>query len=177
MGLKPFEVAAECAMAGLPTGMDIARVSEELEKARRRAPGIVRATVQAPAVFRDRAYVLDSRFVVWADDGDGAVEAVGNLLHGASITHRNMHLSGRALAEADVPRPGGAARAPREAVPARARSSSRSSAKGKVKARASKPARKASKSRASARPGARGRSARGRTARGPREPAAARRKR
>lgn len=157
MGLKPFEVTAECAMAGLPTGTDIARVSEKLEKARRRASGIVRATVQAPAVFRDRTYVLDSRFVVWADDGDGAVKAVGNLLQGASITHRNMHLSGRALAEADVPRPGGAARAPREAVPARARSSSRSSAKEKVKARAPKPAR--------------------RTARGSRKPAAARRKR
>jgi len=105
MSEKLFEVAGECAMSGLPTGVEIERVGVQLEQARRRTPAVVRTVVQGPAAFKDRAYVLESRFVVWADDGDRAVTAVGSLLEGAKIPYRGLHLSGRALTDADAPRP------------------------------------------------------------------------
>lgn len=115
MGQKLFEVAGECAMLGLPTGRDIARVGERLEQARRRAPQVVRTAVQGPAAFKDRAYVLEGRFVVWADDGERAVTAIGTLLDGAKISYRSLHLSGRALTDADAPRPKAAASPPKSA--------------------------------------------------------------
>ncbi len=135
MGQKPFEVAAEVAMPGLPAGTDIERVSEQLEHARRRSREVVRTAVQTPAMFKDRSYVLETRFVVWAEDGEQAVEAVGVLLEGARIPHRSMHLSGRALGEADTPRP--------SAAPASARPQRPAPAKGKGQARVAKPARAA----------------------------------
>jgi hypothetical protein len=173
MGQKPFEVAAECAMPGLPAGADIERVSEQLEHARRRSPGVVRTAVQAPVMFKDRAYVLETRFVVWAEDGEQAVQTVWNMLDGAKIPHRSIYLSGRALAEADAPRP---AVAP-TAAPARARPSRPAPAKGRGKARAAKPARARQRSGARTRTAPSRKPARGRNARGPKQPAGRRRRR
>ncbi|MGQ0551373.1 MAG: hypothetical protein ACT4PY_17070 [Armatimonadota bacterium] len=134
MGQKLFEVAGECPMPGLPTGGDIARVGERLEQARRRAPQVVRTAVQGPAAFKDRVYVLEGRFVVWADDGERAVTAIGTLLDGAKISYRSLHLSGRALTDADAPRPKAAASPPKSAPsrkPAAARGTA--AARGKKK--------------------------------------------
>jgi hypothetical protein len=150
MDQKLFEVAAECAMQGLPSGGDIERVAGRLEQGRHRAPGIVRAAVQGPAAFKDRTYVLESRFVVRAQDGEGALRAVEHLLDGANITHRGLHLSGRALSEADAPpaleaprtsREGRArpARTPRKATPKRA--PARAARAAKQPRRAKAPAR------------------------------------
>lgn len=107
MSPKPFEVAGEFAMPGLPSGGDIERVGERLEQARRRTPHVVRTALQGPAAFKDRAYVLAGRFVVWADDGERAVTAIGSLLETARIPYRSLYLSGRALTDADAPRPSG----------------------------------------------------------------------
>jgi hypothetical protein len=102
---KPFEVVAECAMAGFPTSADMTRVAERIERARRRSAAIARAAVQTPAVYKDRAYTLVTRFLVWATDGPRAMDTVGDLLQGAGIHCRGMHLSGRALVAADLQRP------------------------------------------------------------------------
>jgi len=99
---KAFEVVAECAMAGLPTGADVNRVMERIERARRRNAAIAHVSVQSPAVYKDRAYTLITRFLVWAGDGPRAMDAVGSLLQGAGIHSRGMHLSGRALVDADL---------------------------------------------------------------------------
>ncbi len=151
MSQKLFEVAGECAMPGLPTGGDIERVGERLEQARRRAPQIVRTALQGPAAFKDRSYVLEGRFVVWADDGERAVVAIGNLLDGAKIPYRSLHLSGRALTDADAPRPSGR---PASAAPAPARRTAARPKKKAVAARSKKksaPARPKKKAAARAR--------------------------
>ncbi|MDR7555923.1 MAG: hypothetical protein QN157_09975 [Armatimonadota bacterium] len=102
---RPFEVIAEIALQGLPTSGDIARVGEEVERARQATPAVVRATVVPPARFRDGTYCLETRCAVWAADGAAAVAAVERLLRGAGLTTRTVHLSGRALTAADVPPP------------------------------------------------------------------------
>lgn len=146
MNQKPFEVAGECAMPGLPSGGDIERVGERLEQARRRSPQVVRMAVQGPAAFKDRAYVLEGRFVVWADDGERAVTAIGSLLDGAKIPYRSLHLSGRALTDADAPRPKGAAARGAPPSPARGGRKARAprrAASGAVRAKKSPPRRQA----------------------------------
>lgn len=102
---KPFEIIAECMMESLPASADVASLSERIEAERRKHPGVVRAAVQTPAIFRDRGYVLETRFLVWADDGAAAERMVENLVKASGVTCRGVHLSGRALAEADVPKP------------------------------------------------------------------------
>ena len=124
MSPKPFEVAGECAMPGLPTGGDIEQVGDRLEQARRRTPHVVRTALQGPAAFKDRVYVLEGRFVVWADDGERAVMAIGSLLDGAKIPYRSLHLSGRSLTDADAPQPSGTQASARPA-PARVRAARR----------------------------------------------------
>ncbi len=141
MSQKLFEVAVECAMPGLPTGGDIERVGERLEAARRRAADIVRTALQGPAAFKDRSYVLEGRFVVWADDGERAVTAVGTLLDGAKIPYRGLHLSGRALTDADAPRPraGAVGRPPAgSGSPSTARGTGKARARARVSAKAAR---------------------------------------
>ncbi|MDR7534605.1 MAG: hypothetical protein QN162_14885, partial [Armatimonadota bacterium] len=123
---KPFEVVAEIALQGLPTSSDIARIDDAVERARRSAPAVVRATLSPPARFRDGGYCLEARFVAWAADGPAAQAAVEALLRAAGVTARTVYLSGRALAAADVPPPAapagagaGRAAARRPAAPAR----------------------------------------------------------
>jgi hypothetical protein len=99
---KAFEVVAECALAGLPSSTDISRVTERIERARRRRGEVARATVQTPAVYRDRAYTLMARFLVRAGDGPGALDTVGALLQDAGVQCRGMHLSGRVVAGAEL---------------------------------------------------------------------------
>ena len=133
--MKPFEVVAQLSLVGLPTSADVAQVSERLEKARRKTPAVVRATVQTPALFREGSYVLETRLVVWAADGQTAMGAVEGLLDAAAVRYRGMHLSGRALTEADVPRPAPA----RPVKAARARGAA---PKASAKARAATTARR-----------------------------------
>jgi len=102
---KPFEVIAECVMESLPASADVVNLSERIEAERRKHPGIVRATVQTPAIFRDRKYVLETRCLVWADDGASAERMVQTLVAACGVACRGVYQSGRALAEADVPRP------------------------------------------------------------------------
>jgi len=70
---KPFEILAECEMPAFPTGADIARVMDQIESARRSRPEVVRTTVNPPAIYRERRYVLPTRLVVWAEDAAGAL--------------------------------------------------------------------------------------------------------
>lgn len=171
MGQKPFEVAVGCAMPGLPTGGDIERIGERLDQARRRAPEVVRTAVSGPAAFKDRAYVLESRFVVWADDGERAVTTVGTLLDGAKIAYSGLRLSGRALTDADAPRPsaGAAGHPPASGTRVGTPRPSGAKAAGKVRApkRASTGAARAKKAPPRRRAAARGK----------RKPARPRRKR
>lgn len=144
MSERLFEVAGECAMSGLPTGGDIERVGERLEQARRGAPQVVRTALQGPAAFKDRSYVLEGRFVVWADDGERAVVVVGNLLDGAKIPYRSLRLSGRALTDADAPRPSGR----RSSAPPARKTAARpkvkaAGARSKKKSAAARPKKKA----------------------------------
>lgn len=103
MAPKPFEIVAECQMVGLPTGADIGRIREQIEGARRSWPAIVRAAVNPPAIYRDMQYVLPTRFVVWAEDGARATQAVEELMKGAGVSCGTVLPSGKALTEADVP--------------------------------------------------------------------------
>ena len=105
MTRKPFEIVAECVMAGLPTGADIGRIREQIETARRSKPEVVRAAVNPPAIHRDTHYVLQTRFVVWAEDNARAVQVVEALMRDAEVSYQSVFPSGRALAEADVPPP------------------------------------------------------------------------
>lgn len=109
---KPFEVVAEITLQGLPTSSDIARIGEDVERARRDVPAVVRATLSPPARFRDGSYCLEARFAAWAADGPAAQAAVQAVLRGAGVTARTVYLSGRALAAADVPPPAAEADAP-----------------------------------------------------------------
>jgi hypothetical protein len=102
---RPFEVVAEIALQGLPTSGDIARIGDQVERARQGAPAVVRATLTPPARFRDGSYCLETRCAVWAADGAAAVAAVEELLRQAGLTARSVHLSGRALTPAEVPPP------------------------------------------------------------------------
>ena len=105
MTRKPFEIVAECLMAGLPTGADIGRIREQIETARRSKPEVVRAAVNPPAIHRDIQYVLQTRFVVWAEDNARAVQVVEGLMLDAGVSYQSVLPSGRAMAEADVPPP------------------------------------------------------------------------
>jgi hypothetical protein len=105
---KPFEIIAECMMESLPASADVVSLSERIEAERRKHPGVVRATVQTPAVFRDRGYVLETRFLVWADDGPAAQRVVEDLVAACGVACRGVHLSGRALTETDAPKPAAA---------------------------------------------------------------------
>ena len=105
MTRKPFEIVAECLMAGLPTGADIGRIREQIETARRSRHEVVRAAVNPPAIHRDIQYVLQTRFVVWAEDNARAVEVVEGLMLDAGVSYLSVLPSGRAMAEADVPPP------------------------------------------------------------------------
>ena len=105
MTRKPFEIIAECVMAGLPTGADIGRIREQIETARRSKPEVVRAAVNPPAIHRDIQYVLQTRFVVWAEDNARAVQVVEGLMLDAGVSYQSVLPSGRAMAEADVPPP------------------------------------------------------------------------
>jgi len=103
MTRKPFEIVAECVMAGLPTGADIGRIREQIETARRSKPEVVRAAVNPPAIHRDTQYVLQTRFVVWAEENARAVQVVEALMKDAGVSYQSVFPSGRALAEAEVP--------------------------------------------------------------------------
>jgi hypothetical protein len=146
---RPFEIVAECEMAGFPSGVDVDRIRERIQEAQRSWPAIVRAAVNPPAVFKDRRYVLQARFVVWAEDGSAATQAVEGLLAGAEVRWRTVLPSGRALTEAEAPPPAeetaGQARADRPAraaVSARAAGPARA-AKRAAGSRAARPARTA----------------------------------
>ncbi len=103
MDRRPFEIVADCTMAGLPTGADIGRIREQIETARRSRPEVVRAAVNPPAIYRGTQYVLQTRFVVWAEDNALAIHAVEGLMQDAGVPCRSVLPSGRALSEADVP--------------------------------------------------------------------------
>lgn len=105
MAQKPYEVIAKCVMVGLPGSSDIALLGERLSKSRSHAPGMVLAAPRPPAVFRDGGYVLETRFVAWADDGTGALLTAERVLQAAKVVCSELYLSGRALSEADAPRP------------------------------------------------------------------------
>lgn len=115
---RPFEIVAECVMSGLPDSADIARFGARLEQLHRQEPAVVRATIHPPARFRDRGYVLEARFLVWGEDGDAATGTIERLLQQAEIPCRGVHLSGRAITEADVPPPGGRPAASARSAPA-----------------------------------------------------------
>jgi hypothetical protein len=158
---KPFEIVAECGMVGFPVASDIERISAEIEKARRGIPGIVRAAVVPPAIYREKQYVLQARFLVWANDGADASRAVEGLLDAAAIPCQAVAPTGRALGPRDVPpapsmRAAAGGKAAAHAGATRAGAASRKSAKkpaarkpapkkARSKARAAKPARKAAR--------------------------------
>ena len=140
MSEKAFEVVAECAMAGFPTGADVSRLMERIERARRRNAAIARASVQSPAVYKDRAYTLITRFLVWAGDGPQAMDAVGSLLQGSAIHCRGMHLSGRALVDADL-------RSSAADAPAAGARAARSNRRPAARKRAAHPAARAARAK------------------------------
>ena len=117
MAAKPYEVIAQCTIVGLPSASDIVAVGERLEKARRQADGVVRAVPQPPAVFRDGGYVVEARIVAWADNGEAALRAAERLFETAHVLCAELYLSGRALSEADAPRPTAARKAAPPAKP------------------------------------------------------------
>jgi hypothetical protein len=92
-------------MAGFPSGVEIERVGQVIDQARSAKPEVVRATIAPPAIYRDGRYVLDARFIVWADDPAGATGLVEDLLAGAGIACRLVVPSGRSLGDTEVPRP------------------------------------------------------------------------
>jgi len=102
---KAFEIIAECEVAAFPTTVDISKLGDQIEAARRARPEIVRATVKPPATYREKQYRLPAGFVVWAKDVDDAMQTVEGLLKKAGVPCRIVLPSGRALAEADLPLP------------------------------------------------------------------------
>jgi hypothetical protein len=145
---KPFEIVAECGMVGFPVASDIERISAEIEKARRGIPGIVRAAVVPPAIYREKQYVLQARFLVWANDGADASRAVEGLLDAAAIPCQAVVPTGRALGSRDVP-PAPSMRAPaggKGAAHAGATRAGAASRKAAKKPAAKKPAPKRAKS-------------------------------
>lgn len=123
MARRPIEIVAECEMTGFPGAADIERLTARIEQFRRSRPEVVRAAVSSPAVYRDRHYALDTRFLVWAEDGAGAVGVVEDLLKAAGIPCRTVVPSGRAITEAEAPPPANptrkAAKTAKAALPAR----------------------------------------------------------
>ena len=113
MELRPFELVAACELASLPTSRDIAELTARLERARAGVPAVVSATPQPPAIYRNLAYVLESRFVAWANTAEDAAGMVKGLMDSAGVLCRSVYLSGRALAPTDVPRPEAPAPQPR----------------------------------------------------------------
>jgi len=102
---KPFEILAECEMPAFPTGADIARVMDQIESARRSRPEVVRTTVNPPAIYRERRYVLPTRLVVWAEDAAGALRAAAEVLANAGLLCRTILPSSRAVGDAEAPPP------------------------------------------------------------------------
>lgn len=142
MNRKPFEIAAECEMAGFPTGADIARLGEHIETARRSRPDVVQATMNPPAVYRERRYVLQTRFVVWAEDGARAIRTVEGLLKDARVPCRTVHPSGRALTGTEVPPRPEPAEPRRAAASPRAPAARRRPQKRKPRASSPRPGRR-----------------------------------
>src|SRR5574341_2252986 len=105
MDRRPFEIVAECMIARFPTGADIGQIREQIESARASRPEVVRAAVNPPAIYRGTQYVLQTRFVAWAEDNAGAIQAVEGLMQDAGVPCRSVLPSGRALSDADVPPP------------------------------------------------------------------------
>jgi hypothetical protein len=162
---RPYEIMAECELFGFPTAADVARVGESLDRGRRAHAQVVRATVLPPAAFRDGRYVLQARFLVWADHARGATKAVEDVIAAAGLASRLVLPTGRALSDAEVPsapaadrveaaRPG-AGGPGRRATPRRAAGSVRGKGKGgTAKRRTAKPRRKANpKPRSGSKPG------------------------
>ncbi|MDQ7820727.1 MAG: hypothetical protein QN173_06740 [Armatimonadota bacterium] len=102
MARRPYEVVAECELAGLPTDGETARLRQQIEDARRDHPSVVRATLHPPAICRHGRYLLQAKFAVWADDSAAATAAVERLLRQAGI-RAQAYPSGRALTDTDVP--------------------------------------------------------------------------
>jgi hypothetical protein len=100
---RPYEIMADCELAGFPTSGDVGRVGESLERARRAHTQVVRATVVPPAAFRDGRYILQTRFLVWAEDASAATRAVERVLAEAGLSSRVVLPTGRALSETDLP--------------------------------------------------------------------------
>ncbi|MDI6772828.1 MAG: hypothetical protein QME77_09620 [bacterium] len=140
--LKPYEVVAQCEIAAFPTAADVERMAAGIEKTRGSRPEVVRGAVAPPAIYRDRRYILDGRFVVWAADAQAACRAVEGLLNAAGIVCRSAIPSGRALAAMDVPQPRAAkARPPKRASrPARAAKPARAGRRASLKTRTPKNA-------------------------------------
>jgi hypothetical protein len=92
-------------MAGFPTSADIERMSEQIEKARHAHPSVVQTTIVPPAIFREGRYVLQTRFVVWAEGGMDAARALEALIQNAGVRCRTVFPSGRALVATGVPSP------------------------------------------------------------------------
>jgi hypothetical protein len=135
MARKPFEIAAECTMPGFPTGADVTRVSEQIETARRARPDVVRATVNPPAIYRDRSYVLQTKFIVWADDASRALQAAKDLLADTGLPCRAVLPSSRALLEGEAAPPPVPAPPGRSKAAGRRRTAKRGSRTSTVKAR------------------------------------------
>jgi hypothetical protein len=133
--LKPFEIVVQCEIARFPSAVDIERMAAAIEESRGTHHEIVRGTVVPPAVYRDRRYILDGRFLVWAADSAAASASVENLLRAAGITCRSAIPSGRALSAADVPQP----RAAKPSAPARTAAPRRGTARGARPAKARPP--------------------------------------
>jgi hypothetical protein len=102
MARRPYEVVAECALAGLPTDGEVARLREQIEAARSHHPSVVRATLHPPAICRHGRYLVQAKFAVWADDSAAATGTVERLLSQAGV-RAQAYPSGRALADTDVP--------------------------------------------------------------------------
>jgi hypothetical protein len=149
--LKPYEVIAQCEVASFPALADIERMAASIEKTREAHPEVVRGTVVPPAIYRDRRYVLDGRFLVWAASAEKASDAVVSLLRAAGITCRSAIPSGRALSAADVPQP----RAAKPSAPARTAAPQRGTARRARPEKARPPKKKATKATRRAAPKAR----------------------
>jgi hypothetical protein len=144
---RPYEIMADCELIGFPTAADVGRVGESLERARRAHAQVVKATVLPPAAFRDGRYILQTRFLVWAEDARTATRAVEGVITTAGLASRLVLPTGRALSDADVPAAPldgqGQAAHPNAGGPGR-RATPRPvvrTARGKGKGEAAKPAR------------------------------------
>jgi hypothetical protein len=156
---RPFEIVVGCEMAGFPTGMDIERVNERITNARRSRPNVVQGAASPPAIYRDSRYILEARFIVWAENAEGAARSVEDLLRDAGVECRMVVPSGRALT-------GLAVSPPPETKPTPGDKAGRPRGK-KQPARHAKPRPRAARSRAARARTAKGRGARARTGKSP----------